>query len=80
MSKEPSAAGHYYASSVFGWNVAATAAEARATRLRLDAHSRNVDGFEFWIYRVPLPIEAGYRIKWYKPDVDGAELVEHFRA
>ncbi len=71
---------HYFASSVFGWNVSNDPDDARETRLRLDGHSRDLEGFEVWVFQVPGPIDAKYKIRSFKPQVEGAEMVEKYIA
>lgn len=73
---ESSTSVHYFATSVFGWNVADSAAAAKKQRLWLDGEYTKQDWYQAAIVRVPLPKEAAYSIQLYMPQVDGAEVVE----
>ena len=61
---------HYFATSFVYWRVAETKAEVIEKMDKLD-HL----GDTYRIYKVPLPLEAHYRIDNYRPVVEGVELV-----
>jgi hypothetical protein len=66
---------HFFASSFVAWRVAATKEELIDRMNRLDHCG---DGYR--IYKVPLPLEAHYKINYYKPVVEGLEYVEEIPA
>lgn len=78
-TKDNSASFHYYATTAFGWSVAATREEAIAGCARYagnDLIKRNalIGGLYCWSCRVGLPQSAHYTISEYMPrrvTVDG---------
>lgn len=69
---------HYFASSVANWNVADTMGEVikRQTRADKQMMGSHFSKITFDIYRVPLPLDAHYKINHYQPVVEGIELLE----
>lgn len=66
---------HFFASSFVAWRVAETKEELIELMNRLDHLG---DGYR--IYKVPLHVDAYYKIKNYKPVVEGLEYVEEIPA
>lgn len=64
---------HYFASSAFGWAVAATRAEAVVAVAReagsetIARHRKNHGGLYVWSCRVDAPIDTAYQIDEYHP-------------
>lgn len=82
---------HYFASSLLNWSVAATLPDVIRKQEGADEYRRRQDGTAkkparapvlpagYAIYRVPLPLEAPYDIREYRPDVEGVEFVDEVR-
>lgn len=60
----PTTHGHFYASSVAEWKTSQNP-ETLIAAMR-------AGGLAFQLWWVPVPIDAPYRIKFYKPDVPDA--------
>lgn len=73
-----STAVHYFASSALYWTVDTDLEKCKALQRQRDEAC--IDGgvrpMGFAVYRVPLPVEAPYEIVYYRPKVEGVELVE----
>ena len=64
---------HFYASSVFTW---ATTSDRRDLRALLKLMDKEKIGYNLWM--VPVPFNAGYEIKMFAPQVEGAKWVGFF--
>lgn len=70
---------HYMVVSFLGWNFDEDLFKALKSRAALDARERKRIGIttlQANIWKIPLPVTAEYRIREFKPDVEGAEFID----
>jgi len=66
---------HFFASCVFGWVVGETEDDVLESIRKVYAPEIKRVPFEVQVWSVPLPIEAHYKIDFYRPVVDGIEMI-----
>ncbi len=64
---------HFYASSVAQW---ATTTPNRDLRQLLKLMDK--DGYSYNLFLVPVPHDTDYEIRWFQPQVEGAQWIGHF--
>ena len=62
---------HYFATCVMGWAVSTDPATAVDSMARGLGGKKSLKGVGYWVFEVPLPLEAPYHINNYVPEVDG---------
>jgi len=62
---------HWFGSSSVYWRVAETKAELTKLMDALDHY-----GGSYWIYKVPMALDAKYMIRNFEPVVEGVTFVE----
>lgn len=84
--KRETAESHWFASSCYHWEVGYDLGDVLA-KLR-ERNARTIKSYnpkargaelraDVAIYRVPLPLDAAYKIRNFAPDVDGVESLGH---